>query len=425
MKGLGFACEIAAGVPPVVVGDPVRLQQVLVNLVGNAIKFTHGGTVSVRVALESRSEGAVALRASVSDTGIGIPADKQSSIFDAFTQADGSTTRQYGGTGLGLAICAQLVQRMGGRIWVESMAGRGSTFQFVVPFQVPARDRQTPSPPSGERGRGPSPADAGGDCGSTGPEMPPLRILLAEDNPINRLAMTRLLEKRGCHVVAVENGREALAAFDREPIDLVLMDVQMPDLDGLEATAALRVRERNRGTRVPVIALTAHAMRGDRERCLVAGMDEYVTKPVQPEELLGMIARAVQRRPAPGRTEHDARQGTEVLRHETLRANTGDDRALLREIVDLFRVDGPRALAEIRDGLRIRDVWSVERAAHRLKGSLATFGAFAAHAVAERVVAAARGGDVDEARAAFVALEGELQRLAPELSTAADGEARR
>jgi signal transduction histidine kinase len=170
MKGLGFACEIAADVPPAVVGDPVRLQQVLVNLVGNAIKFTHGGNVSVRVALESRSEGAVALRVSVSDTGIGIAPEKQSSIFDAFTQADGSTTRQYGGTGLGLAICAQLVQRMGGRIWVESTAGRGSTFQFVVPFQVPARDRRSPAPTNGERAREPSPIDAGGDHGgSTGP----------------------------------------------------------------------------------------------------------------------------------------------------------------------------------------------------------------------------------------------------------------
>jgi len=419
MKGLGFACEIAADVPAVVVGDPGRLQQVLVNLVGNAIKFTHGGNLDVRVVLESQSEGAVALRASVRDTGIGIPADKQRSIFGAFTQADGSTTRQYGGTGLGLAICAQLVQRMGGRIWVESAAGRGSTFQFIVPFQVPARDRRALSG-NGEAGREPMRVGGGGDQRAAGAELPALRILLAEDNPINRLAMTRLLEKRGCLVVAVENGREALAAFDREPIDLVLMDVQMPDLDGLEATAALRARERGRGTRVPVIALTAHAMQGDRERCLVAGMDEYVTKPVQPEELLAVIGRAVQRRAGPQEAESASPPPGEVLRHETLRANTGDDRVLLREIVDIFRIDGPRALAEIRDGLRIRDVWIVERAAHRLKGSLATFGAFAAHAVAERVVMAARGGDVDEARAAFVALDGELQRLAQELDTAAD-----
>jgi CheY-like chemotaxis protein/HPt (histidine-containing phosphotransfer) domain-containing protein len=289
-----------------------------------------------------------------------------------------------------------------------------------MPFQLPARDRRASAAANGERGREAVQTDGDGRPAADGRG---LTILLAEDNPINRLATTRLLERRGCRVVAVESGREALAAFEREPVDVVLMDVQMPDLDGLEATAALRARERGRGTRVPVIALTAHAMRGDRERCLVAGMDGYVTKPVRPDALLDTITRAVHRRAGAGVATGEPRPEVEVLRRKTLQANTGDDRALLREIVDIFRVDGPRALGEIRDGLEIRDLRIIERAAHRLKGSLATFGACAAHTAAERVAVAARGGDLEAARAAVAALEGELQRLAHELSTAAGGTA--
>jgi CheY-like chemotaxis protein len=218
------------------------------------------------------------LQFSVSDTGIGIAPDRQGAIFEAFTQADNSTTRRFGGTGLGLAIAARLVKLLGGRIWVDSTVGTGSTFHFTAPFSlVPAGATHQPA------GRTPSPP----------PSPRPLQVLLAEDNPINQRLMTKMLEKMGHHVTLVENGKAVVDRAERDRFDLVLMDVQMPELDGLEATRQIRQREQTSGFHLPIVALTAHAMKGDRERCLESGMDGYLAKPVRWSELRAVIGQVV------------------------------------------------------------------------------------------------------------------------------------
>jgi CheY-like chemotaxis protein len=218
------------------------------------------------------------LQFSVSDTGIGIAPDRQSAIFEAFTQADNSTTRRFGGTGLGLAIAARLVKLLGGRIWVDSTVGTGSTFHFTAPLSlVPADATRQPA------GRMPSPP----------PSPRPLQVLLAEDNPINQRLMTKMLEKMGHQVTLVENGKAVVEHAERDRFDLVLMDVQMPELDGLEATRQIRQREQTSGLHLPIVALTAHAMKGDRERCLESGMDGYLAKPVRWSELRAVIGQVV------------------------------------------------------------------------------------------------------------------------------------
>ena len=274
-KGLGFDSRVDAAIPDRLIGDPYRLRQVLTNLLGNAIKFTAKGRIGI-VVEPSTGEG-VALSFSVSDSGIGIPDGQQQIIFEAFRQADGSTTRKYGGTGLGLAICSRLVGLMGGAIGVQSELGRGSTFRFTARFQ------EVPQPaPSAER-----PIDsislqnmveAVGTSRGTLPRT--LRVLLAEDNLINQHLVKRLLEKRGHTVTLAASGREALECVESQPFDVILMDVQMPDMDGLQASARIREIERARGTYTPILALTAHTMRGDRERCLAAGMDQFINKPI-------------------------------------------------------------------------------------------------------------------------------------------------
>jgi two-component system sensor histidine kinase/response regulator len=415
-KGLELLCEVAPEVPEVVRGDSARLRQVIVNLVGNAIKFTDRGEVALKVHVEAQEGQDTILHFAVSDTGIGIPPEKQELIFAPFSQADTSTTRKYGGTGLGLTISTRLVEMLGGRIWVESAVGRGSQFHFTVRFGVAdakaikvgsiappetlrdvkvlvVDDNRTnqrilegmlrrwemrpASVESGEEALAQLPAarEAGEPYGLilTDMHMPKmdgfelierirqrpelstatimmltsaghrgdasrcqqlgvaayllkpirqselreaiarvlgarkhegaiplitrfslhdarepsasLRVLLAEDNPVNQRLAVRLLEKRGHSVVVAGNGREALEALEKQSFDLVFMDVQMPEMDGLEATAAIREKEKGSGVHRPIIALTAHAMKGDRERCLASGMDGYLTKPIRPQEL--------------------------------------------------------------------------------------------------------------------------------------------
>jgi CheY-like chemotaxis protein len=283
-KQLQYSASVDGDVPGNLVGDPDRLNQVLLNLVGNAVKFTPAGSISVHVKRESAGPNAIMLHFEVRDTGIGLSPDQCKVIFDSFRQADGSTTRKYGGTGLGLAICSRLTQLMGGEIWVESEPGQGSTFHFTARFQV---------------------AEAGAEARAAAgmarqlrslaaavalPQTPVfLRILVAEDNAVNQRLTTRLLEKRGHSVTVAATGREALSMLEKSNFDLVLMDVQMPDMDGLQATAAIRAREVKTGQRIPIIALTAHTMKGDRERCLAAGMDGYVAKPVIAAELIAAV----------------------------------------------------------------------------------------------------------------------------------------
>jgi signal transduction histidine kinase/CheY-like chemotaxis protein len=276
-KGVKLAGEVAKDVPEWIMGDEARLRQILINLVGNAIKFTERGEVRLRVWGESDGHSSPSVHFVVADTGIGIARQQQKAIFEAFEQADGSIARKFGGTGLGLAIVVKLVRLMGGEIGVESPWRRqgseewvqGSAFHFHTKLETPA-----PVVSAGawvhERPRGAKRA---------------LRVLVAEDNTVNLRLVKVILEKQGHFVVVAENGRKALAAIENESFDVILMDVQMPEMDGFEATAAIRAVEKNSSRRTPIIALTAHAMSGDRERCLAVGMDGYVTKPIHPEEL--------------------------------------------------------------------------------------------------------------------------------------------
>jgi len=281
-KGITLIQQVAPDVPQVLAGDADRLRQILLNLLGNAMKFTERGSVAVEVSLapgEPPTDAGYAVCFSVKDTGAGIPYDKQSMIFDAFAQADGSTRRQQGGTGLGLAICTKLVRLMNGRIWVESTPGAGSRFALTV--TLPKSDALPKA----------SQSDSENRALSTGP-VRSMRILLAEDNMVNQRLVHRVLERMGHSVVLVQNGREAVEAAIREPFDVILMDVQMPEMDGFEATAKIRSLEQSAGTRrarVPIVALTAHAMSGDRDQCLQAGMDHYLSKPIQLETLAELL----------------------------------------------------------------------------------------------------------------------------------------
>jgi hypothetical protein len=290
-KKLRLGVDIGDEVPDRLVGDPDRVQQVLINLIGNAIKFTAEGGVRLAVRFQPPPEdGTLMVQFSVHDTGIGIAADKTQLIFEAFRQADGSTTRQFGGTGLGLAICSKLVELMGGRIWVESEPGQGSIFHFTVRFAAaPAEEAHAPvDAPSLRSLLGATLVDAGA-APSQGSAPVGLRILLAEDNIVNQQLERRLLERRGHHVTIAATGRQALEWLERESFDLILMDVQMPDMNGLEATEVIRSREREAGIHTPIIALTARTMQEDRDRCLAAGMDAFITKPIQAVEFLTVV----------------------------------------------------------------------------------------------------------------------------------------
>jgi CheY-like chemotaxis protein len=299
-KGLDLIVRCGPEAPRHVIGDAGRIRQILTNLVGNAIKFTHHGQVLVEVepiASAKQASPGIGLqmadwksdllqseiRISVSDTGIGIPEEKLNHIFEKFTQADASTTRRYGGTGLGLAICKQLVELMGGEIGATSHVGEGSTFWFTLPLPVAENcgfrisdfglDKE---PVLKSAIRNPNSA---------------IRVLVAEDNVINQRVAVRMLEKLGCRVDVAANGKEAVEMIQMLPYDLVFMDCEMPELDGFEATGMIRANERITGGRIPVIAMTAHAMQGDREKCLAAGMDDYISKPVSPDQLQTALRR--------------------------------------------------------------------------------------------------------------------------------------
>ena len=284
-KGLGFKADVAPDVPDDVVGDWARLQQILTNLVGNAIKFTERGGITVRLSVDTQGQGpstalgagSALLRFAVTDTGIGIAPERQKAVFDPFTQADGSTTRRFGGTGLGLTISKTLAEMMNGRIWVESETGRGSTFLFTARVGVveaasrPKTARMAPI---------------------AMPERP-LRILVTDDVAMNQLVAARLLEKQGHQVKIASSGREALAALEREIFDVALLDLEMSDIDGFETTSVIREREKKTGRHLPIVATTAHAMTGVRERCLSAGMDGYLSKPLDALAMAAEIRRVL------------------------------------------------------------------------------------------------------------------------------------
>jgi PAS domain S-box-containing protein len=406
-KGLGLTYQVRPDVPALLVGDAVRLRQVLVNLVGNAVKFTEAGEVIVQVEATAFAHHEVGLHVSVRDTGIGIPADKHALIFSPFAQADGSTTRRFGGTGLGLSICARLVDLMGGHIWLESEPDQGSTFHFTArlarSFTAPPALRAFPER-TGHRANGTPAADA----------LPPLRVLLAEDNAVNQKFLIRLLQRAGHTVTVAETGRQALDALRAQEFDLVLMDVQMPEMDGLEATRALRAAEREAGRHVPVIALTAHAARGDRDRCLEAGMDGYLPKPVDPQAFWETVRGLLLGPSEPAGVS--AEEESPVLDREAILRRLEGDEGLLKELVDLFRGDSVTLLEQVGTALGDGDAEAARRAAHTLKSSLGLFEAHGAARATRRLEEAARSGDLALAEEALKDLQGEIERLRPALA---------
>jgi signal transduction histidine kinase/DNA-binding response OmpR family regulator/HPt (histidine-containing phosphotransfer) domain-containing protein len=535
-KGLEVVCHVLPDVPSVMVGDPGRLRQVIVNLVGNAIKFTERGQVLVQVELDPAGRDAHVLHYFVSDSGIGIPKEKQRTVFEPFKQADGSTTRKFGGTGLGLAISSTLVELMEGRIWLESSPLEGSTFHFTARLGV-TDARPEPAAPDltdlrvlvvddNPVNRGvmhdllvrwkmrPTGADSGaaalralldasalgrpfalvlldanmpemdgfevarrirdqapiagatimmlsssgqygeiGRCVEVGianhltkpvdqrdllnaigralsrdagqraalpasmlpTELPEhrLRLLLAEDNLVNQRLAATLLERRGHHVTIASNGREALAALARHRFDVVLMDVQMPEMGGFEATGAIREAERATGAHLPIIAMTAHAMKGDRERCLAAGMDEYLTKPLDSRHLCTLVEHI-----AAGRQPIDMDPPPAEISDQVL-ARVGGDRQLLAEISRLFVDDAPRHLERIREALEQRDGESLRRAAHGLKGAAANFEAEGVVTAARTLEEIGRTAAFDGHEAAWRALTLETKRLVTTLARVA------
>jgi signal transduction histidine kinase/ligand-binding sensor domain-containing protein/CheY-like chemotaxis protein/HPt (histidine-containing phosphotransfer) domain-containing protein len=438
-KELELALDVAPDVPDAVIGDPGRLRQIILNLLGNAIKFTDRGEVTVRVRLESRTGDTALLHFAISDTGIGIPTEKQRLIFEAFSQADTSTTRTYGGTGLGLTICARLVEMMNGSIWVESEPGHGSTFHFTTQLSVQEEKIGTLLTESSGQALAPTQvAQPYEELGTLSPAgLKDLRVLLAEDNKINQLLAQRLLEKRGHTVTIVNNGKEALDALAREPFDVVLMDMQMPTMGGVEATKAIRTQERENGSRLPIIAMTANAMRGDREHCLEAGMDGYVSKPVEAQRLYAEIERIIS-----ASAEKDAsRGGIAPISSEKPLSKTdhapifdsvtalaalqrdSDDHELLIEIAGMFLSEYPRLMSSIKEAMRCADYEALGLATHTLKGMVSNFYAGPASEAAQRLEMVAEKRDLKSFDAALAALEGEIERLSEALRLFLDGQA--
>ena len=534
-KHLELVCDIHADVPQVVAGDYARLRQVVVNLLGNAIKFTDRGEIVLQAKVQQMQEQSVEVHFTVRDTGIGIPKNKQSLIFEAFAQADGSSTRKYGGTGLGLTISSRLVAMMGGRVWLDSEPGQGSTFHFTARFKLAQPTAET-SEPEGHGSLAGIPVLIVDDNPTNGrilemtllqwgmrptmvsngwaalaelrrahevgqpfplvlldaqmpqldgfataakikqdPDLPTatimmltsggqrgdadrcrqldisaylskpvrqwelreavlrvlglrpqrgessrlvtrhslqetpkcLRILLAEDNAVNRELTVRILSKRGHSVHVVVNGRLALEALETQAFDVILMDVQMPEMDGFEATAAIRRSEAITGTRIPIIAMTAHAMKGDRERCLGAGMDGYISKPVQAEELLKLTEALA----AAGPINRIDDTADPVMDRNLALACVDSDEGLLADLAKLFLEESPKMLAAVQEAVSGHDAGRLQRAAHSLKGAVSTLAAQKAFDAALRLESLGRAGDLVEAEKAYAALESEIERL--------------
>ncbi|MCU0836971.1 MAG: ATP-binding protein [Chromatiaceae bacterium] len=393
-KGLALETDLAAEVPQAVIGDPLRIRQVLINLVGNAVKFTQAGRVGIKVGVipETGGETRARLGFRVTDTGIGIAPASIPYLFEPFAQADSTTTRHFGGTGLGLAIVHHLVGLMGGEVGVESTPGRGSTFWFELPLRPaePAEAEAAPLPASGlAPPRGPDWAETVGRT-----------VLLVEDHAVNRALAEAQLRNLGCQVSLARDGAEALAAVAAQAFDLILMDCQMPVMDGLEATRRLRSREVP-GQRVPIIAVTANAMEGDREACLAAGMDDFLAKPYRRAELAALLARWLARQAAPGADETPPAPDpaeprlAPVIEPATLahlaREHPGGC-GLVRCLIELFWQDGDHQLSQIESALAAGDDQTLVRAAHTLKSSSATLGATRLASISRDIEHAARRG---------------------------------
>ena len=405
-KALEFSIDIAPEVPDHLRGDPNRLRQILWNLIDNAIKFTERGGVVLKIEIDSRSEEDVCLHFSVADSGIGIPLDKQQLIFEAFAQADTSTTRKYGGTGLGLSISARLVKLMSGKIWVESMENRGSTFHFTARFGM---QRFQSSGAHLQGGRSESALPASRQTHSAGKQE--LQILLVEDNSVNQILAQRLIRKRGHHIVVANNGREALAALENQRFDLILMDVQMPEMSGLEVASAIRIKEKTTGEHIPIIATTASAMKEDRERCLKGGMDAYISKPIERAVLFETIDRLTGRSKEAKPANAGSRSRDPVFDVDAALDSLDGDFELLREIAVIFLAQSPKHMEKILEAVSKRDPKLLERAAHALKGAAANLLAQGVVEAASKLEEIGRTGYVAGAKQAIGSLEGELGKL--------------
>jgi signal transduction histidine kinase/CheY-like chemotaxis protein len=408
-KGLRLRADIADDVPDLLVGDPLRLRQVLINLTDNAIKFTDRGQVLVRVINAAAQNGQCHLRFSVADTGIGILLEKQKAIFEAFAQADGSTTRTHGGTGLGLSIASQLVEKMCGEIWTESEPGLGTTFHFTAQLGLAQETSMPPTLLSPEPLE-PPPSPLLNDNARHVETRAGLRILLAEDNEVNRAFATGFLSKRGHSIVHAVNGREALDLAATTDFDLILMDVNMPEMDGFEATRRIRFAEQSKTRHhTPIVAMTAYAMAGDRERCLASGMDEYLSKPVDKAELLGLLQR-ISRSGVAGEMPQFV-PAQPIFSFKKLLDNLDGDEILMQRIVRLFHDNTPRLLANVRSAMAQKNSAEIARSAHALLSSLGVFGATETCRLTQLLETQALESRFEESVTTFSALENELKQV--------------
>ena len=382
-KGLALVCEFAEDMPLAVFGDPGRLRQVLVNIVGNAIKFTERGSVTVRIQKAMGSIDGSLLHLSVSDTGIGIPSDKLEAVFDSFSQEDSSITRRYGGTGLGLSICQRLVQAMGGRIWVESEVGQGSEFHFTTRVEIDRAAHLDPDASSSLAGL----IDVG---------QRTLKVLLVEVDLINQKLAVTLLERWGHRVDVAGNGLVALEHLAEHSYDVILMDMMMPVMDGLEAAQRIRASEVDQ--RTPIIAMTANARAADRERCLAAGMDDYISKPIKAPVLQAML-QSVFAAAADG-TLHQPSMMVDLLIEDSYPEDFDYGSALAtvdQEVIEIvstpFVGQWPKELARMRSALADGDLNTVLHISHALKGTLAMFGAQPASELALQIESCASRSD--------------------------------
>jgi signal transduction histidine kinase/CheY-like chemotaxis protein len=424
-KGLELVHELDSGVPDLLIGDPARLGQILHNLIDNAIKFTARGRITVRVVPLRITGREMAVRFDVVDTGVGIDPSRHDRIFECFAQADGSSTRRHGGTGLGLTIASQLVTWMGGRLQVESRPARGSTFSFAITFRLGRRPGLRPLPRFDE-----TLASVGSD-GSEPDSRPAtrtrrerLRVLVAEDNPVDQRVVRSALERRGHLVELVENGRHAVHRAASEHFDLVLVDIEMPVLDGFGATALIREHEKGTDSHVPIVAVIDQSTQPDRERFRRAGMDDVLPKPIDPETLGALLQRCRAESEADSdAASASARAVLPPLDNDRLFEQTGGDLEALAELAALFMQERDTILQPIVQAIESCDPGQLEQAAHKLKGTFGSLAAPRATAAVCRLERMGRVGNPDAVQSALTALRAEVGLLEDELRSLADDRA--
>lgn len=400
-KGLKLSYDVAKNVPEAIIADGGRVKQILFNLVGNAIKFTESGSISVRITAKALESGFHEIQFAVRDTGIGIPKDRVERLFKSFSQVDASTSRKYGGTGLGLAISKQLAEMMGGRIWVSSEEGQGSTFYFTIlakPTDASAVSRK------------------GFVRGMVSPDLAkklPLRILIAEDNVVNQKLVKGLLEKLGYRSDVVSNGKEAIRAVRSTQYDLILMDVQMPEMSGLEATDHIR-KEIRRDIQPKIIALTANALKEDRNRCLKAGMDGYVSKPISIDELVSEIQRCCGGEVSE-EVEMTGKEDRESSFKEVLDQRFMGDMEIFEQVTQSFLTSLPDLIADVEKAMKGTDASAIRESVHKLRGSVSSFHLKEAFAMASNVEEAAKEGKVAECKVLQPMLMAAVEELRAEL----------